>query len=65
MLSKSKDIAKGLEGCSKSYFSHLRDEVVKNTLKPIIWNAFGLVSERLWNTLGINCKSFMYNFELI
>ena len=32
-LSKSKNIAKTLDCCSKSYFSHLRNDVEKMTLR--------------------------------
>ena len=36
MLSKSKNIAKRWEGCSKSHFSHIRNKVEKVTLRPLI-----------------------------
>ena len=38
--SKSKNIGKTLEGCSKSYFSHLRNDVEKMTLRPLISERF-------------------------
>ena len=40
MLSKSKNIAKRLEGCSKSHFSHIRNKVEKVTLRPLILERF-------------------------
>ena len=36
MLSKSRNIAKCQEGCSKSQFSHIRNKVEKVALKPLI-----------------------------
>ena len=40
MLSKSKNIAKRWEGCSKSHFSHIRNKVEKVTLRPLILERF-------------------------
>ena len=40
MLPKSKNIAKPLEGCSKSHFSHIRNKVEKVTLRPSILERF-------------------------
>ena len=40
MLSKSKNIAKRWEGCSKSHFSHIRNKVEKVTLGPLILDRF-------------------------
>ena len=40
MLPKSKNIAKPLEGCSKSHFSHIRNKVEKVTLRPFILERF-------------------------
>ena len=40
MLSKSKNIVKQLEGCSKSHFSHIRNKVEKVTLGPLILEWF-------------------------
>ena len=39
-LPKSKNIAKPLEGCSKSHFSYIRNEVEKVTLRPFILERF-------------------------
>ena len=40
MLSKSKNIAKRWEGCSKSHFSHIRNKVEKVSLRPLILESF-------------------------
>ena len=40
ILSKWKNIAKTMEGLSKSYFSHIRNEVEKTSLKPFILERF-------------------------
>ena len=40
MLSKSKNIAKRWEGCSKSHFSHIRNKVEKVSLRPLILERF-------------------------
>jgi hypothetical protein len=40
LLPKSKNIAKPLEGCSKSHFSHIRNQVEKVTLRPLILKSF-------------------------
>ena len=40
LLPKSKNIAKPLEGCSKSHFSQIRDEIEKMTLGPLILERF-------------------------
>ena len=40
MLPKSKNIAKTMEGCSKSHFSHVRNKVGKSTLRPLILERF-------------------------
>ena len=40
MLSKSKNIAKRWEGCSKSHFSHIRNKVEKVILRPLILERF-------------------------
>ena len=40
MLSKSKNIAKRGEGCSKSHFSHIRNKVEKVSLRPLILESF-------------------------
>ena len=39
-LPKSKNIAKPLEGCSKSHFSYIRNFVEKVTLRPLILERF-------------------------
>ena len=39
-LLKSKNVAKRWEGCSKSHFSHIRNEVEKVTLGPSILERF-------------------------
>ena len=40
MLSKLKNIAKTMEGHSKSHFSHVRNEVENTTLTPLILESF-------------------------
>ena len=40
MLSKLKNIAKTMEGLSKSHFSHIRQEVKKNTQDLLFWRGF-------------------------
>ena len=40
MLSKLKNIAKTMEGHSKSDFSHVRNEVENTTLTPLILESF-------------------------
>ena len=40
MLSKSKNIAKTMEGCSKSHFSHICKEVEQMILRPLILDRF-------------------------
>jgi hypothetical protein len=40
MLAKLKNIGKTIEGCSKSHFSHVRNEVGKTILKPPILERF-------------------------
>ena len=40
MLSKSKNIAKRWEGCSKSHFSHIRNKVEKVPLRHLILERF-------------------------
>ena len=40
MLSNLKSVAKTMEGCSKSHFSHVRNEVEKTILKPPILETF-------------------------
>ena len=40
MLSKSNNIAKRSEGCSKSHVSHIRNKVEKVTLRPLILERF-------------------------
>ena len=40
MLSKWKNIAKTMEGRLKSHFSHIRNEVEKTSLKPLILERF-------------------------
>ena len=40
MLSKSKNIVKTMEGCFKSPFSYIRNEVEKVTLGPSFWRGF-------------------------
>ena len=40
MLSKSENIAKTMEGCSKSHFSHICKEVEQMILRPLILDRF-------------------------
>ena len=40
MLSKLKNIVKTMEGLLKSHFSHIRNEVEKTSLKPLILERF-------------------------
>ena len=40
MLSKLKNIAKTMEGCSKSHFSHICKEVEQMILRPLILDRF-------------------------
>ena len=40
MRSKSKNIAKTMEGCSKSHFSHIRNKVEKLSCDPSFWRGF-------------------------
>ena len=40
MPSKAKNLEKIMEGCSKSHFSHIRNEVEKVTLRPLILERF-------------------------
>ena len=60
---KSKNIAKPLEGCSKSHFSHIRNEVEKVAPRPLILESF-LEPESSQDQKKGTRKRYKHQFEI-